>query len=1409
MALTPLKIGDLIPGKLDLSVDRGERFITWKSRWQDYALLSKLSTKEPDIQMAVFRSCLDDETLKIMRQLTVAEGDEKDPDKYIEKLEEHANGLLNVTIERRNLNLRIQQEGETFDDFLISLKELLKTCNYCENCADFVIIDRIVIGLRDGDTIEKLLGKDKLTLKDCITLCRAEEAAKKYRAEITGGADCSLNAVSAYKKQKAPYKGKPRPSQNQNTPSPKCRKCVRSHGKDKPCPADSKTCSTCNLKGHFAKSDLCKKKSPASSGTKPKQQLGAIIAAVGLDQAPQVRIMIESPAGDCPHLTSATPDSGADRTACGAYILNLLDIDENNLRPPSCPLSAAGGAAIALLGEFTATLTYGDKSIEEVIQVMKDPRHRFYMSWIVSKALGFLPDDYPNQIAAVNSCDTDSDSGNRDEVSLIEKPPVPPASSVKPTVPAPRRRKLPPLPQHAASPEVIKQELMKKYHRVFDGTVRPMKGEKFTIKLREDAKPFAIKTPRTVPYAYRDPLQKLLKKMVAEGVIAPVTEPTEWCAPSVVTAKKGFDAETNPEKIRLCVDYQELNKFVIRERYQSLTPHQAIADISATGAKFFTKFDATSGYWQCPLDEESQKLTPFLTPYGRYKFLRAPFGISCISEHYNRRMEEALSDIPRLKRVVDDFAVYDDNLTVHRGHVETVLQRCEERGVSLNRDKFEFGVNETVMGGYQIGPDGYAIDPAISEAIRNFPTPSSRTDLRSFFGLANQISDFTDAVATALEPLRPLLKAKNEFLWESPHDKAFKEARVLLSDTPILAYYDPKKPTTLFSDASRLKGLGFGLKQQQDDGSWKIVQAGSRWITDTESRYAMIELEMLGIVWAVKKCRLFLEGLPHFGVVTDHRPLVPIINKYHLGEIENPRLQRLKMQLAGYNLTVTWQPGKDHLLADALSRAPVSEPTHDDELAEHDIDQHVHATIAANHVDDINIDEISRIAAGDETYQSLTRVILNGFPDTKAQLPELVKPFWSVRDKLSLVDNLVLYGCRLLIPHAMRANVLRELHSSHLGIARTKGRARLIVYWPGMENDIEKTVRSCKECVKDLPSQQKEPMMSHDRPERVFEHVAGDLFHHAGRTFLVLTDIKSGWPSTFAMGRRATADDVINNCRKAFADTAAPTRFYADNGPQFKAKKFKKFCKDWGIKLITSSPRYPQSNGDAEAAVKSMKKLVRRCWNPRTGAVDPDKWAKGLLQFRNTPRADGASPAQMVFGHPARDTLPIHKRAFAPEWQKAAQIIEANHAENVLKAAENYDKNAKPLPKLGIRSHVVVQDHATKKWVHHGVIIEVPRPREYLIRLSSGRVWRRNRRFVRKTYPVIAPPQAAAQPAAPPPPVVQAQAHVLPAAAAPHAAPPPPAVPDVANNLAVVPVPGRTRSGRDVRPPIRLIEEIE
>lgn len=424
-----------------------------------------------------------------------------------------------------------------------------------------------------------------------------------------------------------------------------------------------------------------------------------------------------------------------------------------------------------------------------------------------------------------------------------------------------------------------------------------------------------------------------------DDIITPVTQPTEWCAPIVITPKKGSD------DIRLCVDFSKLNKYVKRERFQSPTPQEAVADIAASKAKYFTKFDALSGYWQCPLAEECQPLTTFITPYGRYMFKRAPFGLCSISEHYNRRMSEALEGIPQVRRITDDFIAYDDTYSGHVQHVRQILQRCVERRISLNLPKFHFGRQEIDFAGYMLSQQGYCIDPQITKAVHDFPRPATITDLRSFFGLANQLSEFTDEVAAKLEPLRPLLKPKNEFLWDEVHEQAFNNTKYALSSTPVLAYYDPQKPTSLHTDASRLKGLGFVLKQRQDDNSWRMVQAGSRFITETESRYAMIEIELLGIVWAVKKCRIFLQGLPHFEVVTDHRPLITILNKYHLSEIDNPRLQRLRMHLLNYNFTASWHAGKDHLAADALSRAPVSQPEKEDEHAEQEVETHVRAVI--------------------------------------------------------------------------------------------------------------------------------------------------------------------------------------------------------------------------------------------------------------------------------------------------------------------------------------------------------------------------------------------------------------------------------------------------------------------------------
>jgi hypothetical protein len=329
-----------------------------------------------------------------------------------------------------------------------------------------------------------------------------------------------------------------------------------------------------------------------------------------------------------------------------------------------------------------------------------------------------------------------------------------------------------------------------------------------------------------------------------------------------------------------------------------------------------------------------------------------------------------------------------------------VLDRCREYGITLNPKKFVFGQDEVEYVGYRVNRQGYRADPGKVAAIRDFPTPSNIHELRSFFGLVNQLAEFTTEIACAAEPLRPLLRPQNVYMWSSVQQHAFEQVKAALVKPPILATFDPALPTRLETDASRLKGLGFVLRQQHPDGRWRLVQCGSRFITDTESRYAIIELEMLGVVWAVKKLRVFLQGLPEFEIKVDHRPLVPILNSYTLDQIENLRLQRLKEKLQTFNFTASWQSGKEHALADALSRAPINDPVTEDCLAEAKEDDDalqlgVRAIVRAqigSPLADPHLSEIKTHGEDDEEYSAVIQAVINGFPASSNQASSLVYP---------------------------------------------------------------------------------------------------------------------------------------------------------------------------------------------------------------------------------------------------------------------------------------------------------------------------------------------------------------------------------------------------------------------------------
>ena len=305
------------------------------------------------------------------------------------------------------------------------------------------------------------------------------------------------------------------------------------------------------------------------------------------------------------------------------------------------------------------------------------------------------------------------------------------------------------------------------------------------------------------------------------------------------------------------------------------------------------------------------------------------------------------------------------------------------------------------------------------------------------------------------------------------------------------------------------------------------------------------------------------------------------------------------------------------------------------------------------------------------------------------------------------------------------------LHDAHQGIERTKRRARQTVWWPGMNSDIVNTVGNCSTCQEHRPSQPQEPVVSDPPPSRIFEDVSSDLFSHAGRDFFVYVDRLSGWPVIYQLPRGDTSRQIIKALRDVFVSLGVPVRLRTDGGPQYKSREVASFLKRWGVRHVMSTPYYPQSNGHAEAAVKAMKHLVFK--TTTSGSIDNDNFYRGLLELRNTPRADGRSPAQVLFGHPMRSCVPVHHSTFAAEWQKHAEDCDSKTAATFSRAEQHYNASAHPLAPLKIGTHVRLQDPVSKRWDKLGTIVGVGYHRDYLIKTPSGRVFWRNRRFLRSS----------------------------------------------------------------------------
>ena len=232
----------------------------------------------------------------------------------------------------------------------------------------------------------------------------------------------------------------------------------------------------------------------------------------------------------------------------------------------------------------------------------------------------------------------------------------------------------------------------------------------------------------------------------------------------------------------------------------------------------------------------------------------------------------------------------------------------------------------------------------------------------------------------------------------------------------------------------------------------------------------------------------------------------------------------------------------------------------------------------------------------DEILSELQQVILSGWPDSRGQVPLNAQEFWNYRE-LSIGHGLIVKAQKIIVPCSLRGEMVEKPHEGHLGINKTIARAREVLFWPGMTVDLTEKIKNCQVCLENRPSHQPEPLRSHEIPPLPWAKDGTDIIHKNSRNYLVTIDYYSKWPELTLLPSM-TSTGVITAIRSQFASYGMPSLIVSDNGPCYSSAEFKKFSEDWGFHHVTTSPGYPQSNGQWERTVQTVKSMLEKAEDP-------------------------------------------------------------------------------------------------------------------------------------------------------------------------------------------------------------------
>ena len=700
------------PECLSLEGNVAENWRKWRQRFQIYLEATEADAEDEKRQCSIFLYVIGEEALEVFNTFTFDR--DADPSESRDKLstlydkfQKYCDPRKNITFERHKFFTRSQKPDETIDQYVTDLKLKSRTCEFGE-LRDSLIKDRVVCGICSDQVRERLLRDPELTLQKAIDTCRAAEVTKAQMKNLTEE-EKTVHVVRQKQQSAAAFASDSQAQRTEKTGQQKiqCTSCGYKHFAQARCPAMGKTCLRCGGADHFRK--VCthvKKKVSAMETEDPSSDEELLL--IGAVTAKQA---------------SGGSDWFADLKINKKTVRFKLDTGAQANVLPETMYTKVANAGQPLRSSKTKLCTYSGEQLQLKGKCTLNCRYKDSET-----ALDFLVVDVQSTpVLGLETCE---------QLDLIQRV----------------------MTVSGQEPDQACSEIVQEYDDVFQGL--GCLGVEYKIKLRDDAVP-VIHAPRRVPVALMKPLREELDRMIDLGVIEKVEEPTEWVSSLVVVQKANG-------KLRLCLDPKDLNKYVMREHYYIPVASEVTREM--TGAQYFSKLDASSGFWQIPLTKECTRLTTFNTPFGRYCFRRLPFGIASASEVFHRTVQQIFEGLPGVRSIHDDIIVWGKDRREHDERLRIVLDKARKANLKLGRGKCQFAVPSLTYMGEQLSPEGVQPDPEKVAAVVDMPTPTCKADLQRALGMVNYMGKFIPNLSSKTTSLRSLLEARTDWQWSHEHN---------------------------------------------------------------------------------------------------------------------------------------------------------------------------------------------------------------------------------------------------------------------------------------------------------------------------------------------------------------------------------------------------------------------------------------------------------------------------------------------------------------------------------------------------------------------------------------------------------------------------------------------------------------